>query len=80
MFNSAKFSLQQVELEFDKVQERHLHQLKLHRDHYLGSPEVKANVAVMDSMNKAAVSLRKILSEYNQAVAQDKNVKCAFES
>ncbi len=31
MFNTAKFTLLQVELEFDRVEERHYNQLKLNK-------------------------------------------------
>jgi hypothetical protein len=44
MFNTAKFTLLQVELEFDRVEEHHHNQLKLNNDKYQNSAEMKANL------------------------------------
>lgn len=68
MFNTAKFTLLQIELEFDKVQERHHNQLKLKPTEYTDSTEMKANLAVMDIMGNATLELRKVLSEYNSSI------------
>jgi len=67
MFNSAKFALKQVELEFDRVEERHHNQLKLNNDNYQYSAEMKANLAVMDVMGKATLELRDVLVDYRDA-------------
>lgn len=68
MFNSAKFTLRQVELEFDKVQERHHNKLKLDKESYQDSAEMKANIAVMDALGVATESLREIYDEYNKSL------------
>jgi hypothetical protein len=67
MFNTAKFTLLQVELEFDRVEERHHNQLKLNNDKYQNSPEMKANIAVMDIMGAATLELRKVVTEYKKS-------------
>jgi hypothetical protein len=66
MFNTAKFTPLQVELEFDRVEERHHNQLKLN-DKYQNSPEIKANIAVMDIMGAATLELRKVVTEYKKS-------------
>jgi hypothetical protein len=67
MCNTAKFTLLQVELEFDKVEERHHNQLKLKNEVYQNSAEMKANIAVMDIMGVATLELRKVLAEYKKS-------------
>lgn len=67
MTNSATFTLRLVELEFDRVQERHHNQLKL-RQNYQNSPEMVDNLAVIDTLSAAILALREVQKEYRKSL------------
>jgi hypothetical protein len=68
MFNSNKFTLQQVELEFGRVEERHHTQLKIDKEEYNNSPEAAANIRVMDILGATILDLRESLNKYKKEI------------
>jgi hypothetical protein len=66
MFNTAKFTLQQIHLEFDIVQERHHNNLG--KAEYQNSSAMIANIATMDILAETTKALTVVSNAYDESL------------